>query len=335
MDRIRGLREYVRSSEYRAALKIPHSAEVDYKLLAQGEYNINYLFTHPVTKEKFLLRVNTGSQMHLNDQIGYEYSTLKMLECSKRTPKAIYVDGSLKSLDQGVLVMEFLEGKPLDYKKDLEIAAECLADIHSIKIESTHLISPLNPLSAILDECRAMFEVYRNSPLADLNKISIIEQMLLEGETKISKLKNYSGYKSCINTELNSSNFLINGREKRNYIIDWEKPILGDVAQDLGHFLAPTTTFWKTDNILDENEMKYFLDKYKTAVNCKFDIEDLQERVNIYIPINCLRGLTWCAMAFVQYQEEERLIKNEDTFKKLNQYMAEDFLDMTKTRFFY
>ncbi|MGL5257275.1 MAG: hypothetical protein ACRC76_09555 [Proteocatella sp.] len=114
-----------------------------------------------------------------------------------------------------------------------------------------------------------------------------------------------------------------------------EKPILGDVAQDLGHFLAPTTTFWKTDNILDENEMKYFLDNYKTAVNYKFDIEDLQERVNIYIPINCLRGLTWCAMALVQYQEEDRLIKNEDTFKKLKQYMAEDFLDMIKTRFFY
>lgn len=334
MDRIRGLREYVRSSEYRNALKIPHSAEVDYKLLAQGEYNINYLFTHPVTKEKLLLRVNTGSQMHLNDQIGYEYSTLKMLEGSKRTPKAIYVDGSLKSLDQGVLVMEFLEGKPLDYKKDLAIAADCLADIHSIKIESTHLISPLNPLSAILDECRAMFEVYRNSSLADLNKTSIIERMLLEGEAKISKLKNYSGYKSCINTELNSSNFLINGREKQNYIIDWEKPILGDPSQDLGHFLAPTTTFWKTDDILDEKEIKYFIKQYEMAVNGRFDIEDLEERVNIYIPINCLRGLTWCAMAWVQYQEEAKLIRNEDTSKKLDQYTSEEFLNMIKNRFF-
>lgn len=334
MDRIRGLREYVRSSEYKEALKIPYSSEIGYKLLAQGEYNINYLFVHPVTKEKLILRVNTGSQMHLKDQIGYEYKALKLLENSERTPKAIYVDGSLKNIEQGVLVMEFLEGKPLDYKKDLAIAADCLADIHSIKLENTHLISPQNPLSAILDECKAMFELYRKSHLADIKKISMIERMLLEGDAKISKLKNYSGGKSCINTELNSSNFLINGREKHNYIIDWEKPILGDPSQDLGHFLAPTTTFWKTDDILDEKEIKYFIKQYEMAVNGRFNIEDLEERVNIYIPVNCLRGLTWCFMAWVQYQDKEKLIKNEDTFKKLNQYISEDFLNMIKKRFF-
>ena len=32
-------------------------------------------------------------------------------------------------------------------------------------------------------------------------------------------------------------------------MIDWEKPLWGDPAQDLGHMLAPTTTFWKTDVI--------------------------------------------------------------------------------------
>lgn len=335
MDRIRGLREYVERSEYKEMLKIPYSAKLEYKILAQGEYNINYIFIHPVTKEKLLLRINTGSQMHLEDQIGYEYKALKLLESSKRTPKAIYVDGSLKNLDNGVLVMGFLEGRALDYKKDLDIAAECLADIHSLKLERTHLVSPQDPLAAIINECRDMFDKYKNSSLADKHKILMVENMLLEGEAKVAKLKNYSGYKCCVNTELNSSNFLINGSEKQNYIIDWEKPILGDPAQDLGHFLAPTTTFWKTDNILDEKEIMHFINKYKSAVRGSFDIEDLEERVNIYIPINCLRGLTWCAMALNQYQGEDRLIKNEDTLKKLNQYMSEDFLNMIKIRFFY
>lgn len=335
MDRIRGLREYVESREYKEALKIPYSAKIEYKLLAQGEYNINYIFIHPVTKEKLLLRVNTGSQMYLEDQIGYEYGALRLLESSKRTPKAIYVDGSLKNLDNGVLVMEFLEGEPLDYKKDLAVAADCLADIHSLKLESSHLVSPKDPLAAIINECKDMFDKYKNSSLADKNKIIVVESMILEGETKIDKLKNYSGYKCCINTELNSSNFLINRGKNQNYIIDWEKPIVGDPAQDLGHFLAPTTTFWKTEYILNETEIKHFLDRYKIEVGSNFEIEGLDERVNIYIPLNCLRGLTWCAMAWVQYQEEERLIKNEDTFRKLNQYMSEDFLDMIKTRFFH
>lgn len=335
MDRIRGLREYVERSEYKEMLKIPNSAKLEYKILAQGEYNINYIFIHPVTKKKLLLRINTGSQMHLEDQIGYEYKALKLLESSKRTPKAIYVDGSLKNLDNGVLVMGFLEGRALDYKKDLDIAAECLADIHSLKLESTHLVSPQDPLVAIINECRDMFYKYKNSSLADKRKILMVENMILEGENKIDKLKSYSGYRCCVNTELNSSNFLINGSKKQNYIIDWEKPILGDPAQDLGHFLAPTTTFWKTDNILDEKEIIHFINKYKSAVRDSFDIIDLEERVNIYIPINCLRGLTWCAMALNQYQGEDRLIKNEDTLKKINQYMSEDFLNMIKIRFFH
>ena len=53
-----------------------------------------------------------------------------------------------------------------------------------------------------------------------------------------------------VNTELNSGNFLIN-EGARSYLVDWEKPLLSEAAQDLAHFLAPTTTFWKTDTILD------------------------------------------------------------------------------------
>ncbi len=39
-----------------------------YQMLAQGEYNRNYVFTHPVTGKKLVLRVNCGSQMHLRHQ---------------------------------------------------------------------------------------------------------------------------------------------------------------------------------------------------------------------------------------------------------------------------
>ena len=78
--------------------------------ISQGEYNINYSFTHPKTGKKLLLRVNCGSQMHLENQIGYECHALQLLEASGRTPKVLYVDGSRKFLDHGVLVMEYLLG---------------------------------------------------------------------------------------------------------------------------------------------------------------------------------------------------------------------------------
>ena len=52
MERIRGLEEYVKNKEYREALGLPKEKMENYELLAQGEYNVNYAFTHPVTGKK-------------------------------------------------------------------------------------------------------------------------------------------------------------------------------------------------------------------------------------------------------------------------------------------
>ena len=100
----------------------------------------------------------------------------------------------------------------------------------------------------------------------------------------------------------------------------------GDPAQDLGHFLAPTTTFWKTDVILTSEEMEKFIDAYIKAVGNRFKTDMIREHTHAFIPITCLRGITWCAMAWVQYQQPDKLIFNESTFKKLNAYLDMDFL---------
>lgn len=332
---IDGLEEYVKREEFLEKLNIPNDIKIDFKLLAQGEYNINYLFTHPITKEKLILRVNTASQMDLENQIEYEYNALIQLKDSKRTPVPIYVDGSKKYLNYGVLVMNFLEGVYLDYEKDLNIAASCLADIHSIKIkENTHLLCPKNPLQAIIDECKAMVQTYYDSSIADENKKEKIRGMISIGEEMLRSTGEYKGRRCIINTELNSTNFLINGENKNNYIIDWEKPILGEPAQDLGHFLAPTTTFWKTDIILSEKEINKFTKEYIKVVGNRFDTKDIEERLKLYLPITCLRGITWCAMAWVQYKDPNKLIRNESTEKKLEAYLSNEFLYMIENRYF-
>lgn len=335
MFTINDLEEYVKREEFLEGLKIPKDSKVDFQLLAQGEYNINYLFTHPITKDKLILRVNTASQMNLSDQIEYEYKSLLQLKESKRTPIPIYVDGSKKYLDYGVLVMNFLQGVPLDYKKDLYIAANCLADIHSVVLEeNTHLLCPKNPLEAILDECKDMVQTYYDSTLGDEEKKNQINRMLNLGEEMIKNTDEYKGRRCIINTELNSSNFLINGENNNNYIIDWEKPILGEPAQDLGHFLAPTTTFWKTDVILSTEEIEKFTKEYIKVVGDRFNTNDIEDRLKLYLPITCLRGITWCAMAWVQYKDPNKLIRNEFTAKKLEDYLSNEFLDMIENRYF-
>ncbi len=343
MDKIKGLKEYAKGAAYRDALGIPADAQVLYEPLAQGEYNINYMFRHPSTGKRLVLRVNTGSQMHLENQIEYEYHALKLLESSGRTPVPVYVDGSKKYLDYGVLVMEFLEGGSLNYRKDLKLAAECLADIHSIPVNPEvmkeqgrdvvcGLIRPKNPLQAILDECNEMAETYYHSELGELSKKKQMERMLFTGQKIVDGIGDYDGYCCCVNTELNSGNFLINGEGKPNYLVDWEKPLYGDPVQDLGHFLAPTTTFWKTDVILKEEEMDRFVKEYKGAVKGRFDVSGLEERLKAFVPVTCLRGITWCAMAWVEYQKPGRLIRNGETFRKMEDYLDGEFLRMIENK---
>ena len=215
------------------------------------------------------------------------------------------------------------------------IGGTSFPDIHSVPVKETDgLISPSNPLQAILDECNQMVQTYYESDLGEEKKKVQIRRLLELGQEKINEIRDYSGYRCCINTELNSGNFLMNGAGKDNYLVDWEKPLYGDPVQDLGHFLAPTTTFWKTDVILTEEEMADFTRKYIQAVNGRFDVSGIEERLNIFIPITCLRGITWCAMAWVEYQEPGRLIRNEETFKKMEDYLNRDFLDMIEERYY-
>ncbi len=322
------MEQYIKNPEYRQALGLPEEIVEEYRMLAQGEYNRNYYFTHPITGKELLFRINFGSQMHLDNQIEYEYAALKLLEQSGRTPKPIYVDGSKKYIDQGVMVMEYLPGHVLDYETELLDAAACLADIHSVEIPKGHtLLEPQNPLQAILEECEAMVATYMESPLGDEQKKKKIRTMLDLGWEKLKESANEKEYLCCINTELNSTNFLMNGDSTTSYLIDWEKPLYGEPAQDLGHFLAPTTTFWKTDVILNEQQIEYFLDEYIQKVAGRFPTAKLKERTYTYIPITCLRGVTWCAMAWVEYKDPKKAIFNESTFRKLEAYLDDDFLD--------
>ncbi len=330
MERTQGLNEFIKTKEYRQALKLPTEVTEEYHMLAQGEYNRNYWFIHPVTGQKLILRINFGSQMHLEHQIEYEYDALKLLESSGRTPHVYYVDGSRNVLPYGVMVMEFLPGYTLDYETEIFSAVDCLAEIHCTTVpESNTLLSPGNPLKAILEECEEMFSVYQTSSLGKDKTKRKIRSLLDAGWKRVDDFQAVPPI-SCINTELNSTNFLVEdlpSGEKFCRLVDWEKPLYGDPAQDLGHFLAPTTTFWKTDIILDKTQTDEFVDRYLTAVSGRIPTEGFKERVDTYLPVTCLRGITWCSMAWVEYQQPGKDITNASTAKKLEEYLKEEFLD--------
>ena len=308
--------EYLRSPAFLEPLGL--DAVPEFTPLGQGEYNVNYTFDHPDGR-KLVLRINQGSQMHLNDQIGYEFSALKALEASGRTPRALFCDSS-----HNCLVMEHLPGRPLRYETDMETAAEIFADIHALP-PAPGLIEPENPLEAIINECRQMVEHYYMWDKADPEAARLLET--LEKEISAKDLTAPAGLRKCIvNTEVNSGNFLINPGGQ-SYLIDWEKPLISEPAQDLGHFLVPTTTFWKTDVILKPDEIRQFVRHYERAVAGRFKTASLSERLPLYFTVTCLRGVTWCAMAYREYSEPGQAISNPDTFRKIQEYLKPDFLE--------
>lgn len=333
LKQIPGLSELVGSPEYRSALGLPAAVTEEYRLLAQGEYNRNFWFRHPVTGKELLLRVNCGSQMHLEHQIEYESHALELLAPSGRTPRVLYTDGSKRYTDHGVSVMEYLPGRPLDYHRDLERAAGILADVHSVPLPGpSGLIEPADPLRAVLEECEEMLRVYLNSDLPPLSGKRKIRELLDLAWERYHRTNRTGGARCIVNTELNNTNFLMAEEPDgpaggRDWLIDWEKPLWSDPAQDIAHFLVPTTTFWKTDVILSPGETADFLTAYEASVSGRIDLTGLRERLGVFMPVTCMRGVTWCAMAWVQYQKEEKELSNDSTRRKLEAYLSDSFLE--------
>lgn len=316
------LKEIVNSEALRAALQIERTQELTLSPLAQGEYNKNYTFVHPNTGQTLVLRVNLGSQMHLEDQIGYEYRALEMLAGSGRTPKPYYCLPMRADLPHGVLVMEYLAGKSLDYERDLPLAAACLADIHRMETAQGHLLAPEAPQEAMLAESRALIDAYKQSGHSETHTAVALER-IFEAAERIRSNMSAPPKRTLINTELNSGNFLVADRCR---LVDWEKPLYGDIAQDLGHFLAPTTTLWRTDIVLSEAERAAFLAQYRAHMGNSRLLGALEQRTEDYVKLNCLRGVSWCAMAHGAYASGAHALQNELTRKKLALYLSQDFL---------
>ena len=294
------------------------------KLLGAGEYNINFTFDEGDLKK--VLRINMKSQMNLENQIEYEYETLQLLKDSGVTPKPYDVVTETNLLPYKYLTMEFLKGRSLNYKTDMKIGAYLLSTVHNTKYGENNLINASNPFQLMFDECKQMSGEYLAWEKADEKVSNYIKTFLEKCQTLIPE--EYDIANPCIiNTELNSGNFLIGEGKEDSYVIDWEKALIGECEQDLAHFLAPTTTFWKTDIILSENEINEFLEEYSNYRN--FD----RERFERYLIFNCLRGVTWCSMAFRQYSENDKMLMDETTFKKIASYIDLEFLEKVSAYF--
>ncbi len=295
--------------------------------LAQGEYNMNYRVSRG---SEWVFRVNIGTQIDRDDQILYEYRALKLLEPTGVTPSPFYVDDSEELIPHGVLLMEYLPGEPLDYRRDLQAAARLFARIHSQPLaqEENHLIREERPLTMTYRECKRLLSVYLESDLADSPLRDYLAHVL-DWAAGARHEEHYFLSRPCpciINTEVNSGNFVVQRDRGTIHLVDWEKPLWGDPSQDLSHFCVPTTTLWKTDYRMSREDKVTFLEAYKAAVSDSELRDTIETRVRLRDPFNCLRGISWSAMAWVQYHTGRHALQNEDTFRKIDAYLDIDFV---------
>ncbi len=296
--------------------------------LAQGEYNLNYLLENG--GQQLVFRVNMGTQIGRDDQIAYEFRALQLLSPSGVTPRPFYLDDSRSRLDRGISVMEYLPGRPLDYRRDLAGAARTLATIHQLRPATATevLIVEEEPLSLIFRECAGLLEHYFRSPLASAPIRSLLEKVLAWADKARHEEHFFAEdpWNCIVNTEVNSGNFIVNDRLGTTHLIDWEMPRWGDPSTDLCHFCSPLTTRWKSDFSFTPPQEKAFLAEYAAQLPCPHLRRTLAERLRRKKPFVLLRGISWSAMAWIAYQGDYAGVRNEDTWDKLEEYLDLDTL---------
>ena len=236
------------------------------------------------------------------------------------TPLPYFYDMDSGGLGRGVLLMDYLPGVPLDYRRDLSAAARIFARIHTLP-PSNRLICQRNPARDIAAESHGLLNRYAAVHYSAVRaRLFEYHQEILAGATEMAL--RYQNEDFCIvNTEVNSGNFIIG--EKRSCLVDWEKAVVSYRYQDLAHFLVPTTTLWKTDYRCSEEDKRRFLNEYLEAGDFHFTLDEMYEKTVMMERVILLRALSWCYMAYHEYVAADRELVHKDTFAKITSYMDE------------
>lgn len=341
------------NQELRSALGIHEDEILIPHHLGMGEHNLNYWFQDSVSREKYVLRINVTRQPFHKNQVLYEYDALTALESSGCTPQPLYLDDSANAPCEGAMIISFCEGSQLDFDHlkpcDLQRAACLMANIHAVLVpDGCKLYRPANPIRKLFDECLGRYEMYKSSGFADPEVEQRMERFIRITEQAVDQVGFDPANAQIVNTETLASHFLLPEKlpekpagdcdvssdtihgEIRNhpgYFVDWERPILGDIAEDVAFFVAPTTTFWDSDLLFPTDRIQSFVEMYWDAVDDRFARNDFDNRFQAFLKVAVFRALTWCCRAVVQQHEKPEIHITNKALAKVPIYLSNDFMD--------
>ena len=146
-------------------------------ILAQGEYNLNYLVSCGAAQ--VVARINTGTQIGAGDQIGYEYRALEFLRPAGIAPTPYLLDNTGAEIAHGFLVEEYFPGRPLDYATEVRLAARTIAALHMLPTAGNpdFLVVP-DPLTGSWQEAKGYLDVFFATDDADPGVKRIFHRVL-------------------------------------------------------------------------------------------------------------------------------------------------------------
>lgn len=301
----------------------------DVRFLAAGEYNENYFVDVGLG---YVLRINHGSQLDQEDQIGYEFKVLQAVAASGVTPRPLHLDSQAGERDErlgcGVLLMQYLPGAPFKYERDADNAAGVFAAVHSVPV-AEDLVVQADPVGDIACESLGLLRRYDGRhplPKEQARLLQYYEEILRLREDTQEFFANEQLV--IVNTEVNSGNFIVDKNNDLLFLVDWEKAVVSSRYQDLGHFLVSTTTRWKTDFVFSREEKRQFIEAYIKAGTWKIDLEEAVCKTAILEKTILLRALSWCHMAYHEYtlalsEAGGRELVNLETFATIRMYLDE------------
>lgn len=336
------------NADLRRALDIAYTVELTPHYLGEGEHNRNFWFADPHSGRRFVLRINVAPQPFHDNQVAYEFAALRLLEPCGRAPKPLYLDDSPHAPGKGALVISFCEGDRLDFDRlqpgDLQCAVQLMADVHAVRVpdpDRCPLHRPIDPLHGLFEECLQRFKAYRASGCEDARITRWTERFITAARSALDEPCVPKDCLHIVNTETLASHFLIPERSTATvhtngnggsidpgFFIDWERPIIGEVAQDLAYFVAPTTTLWDSEFYFTDTEAHEIVERYWKAVGNRFPRGGFDARFRAFRMMTTLRSATWFCKALPVYLGKEKGHLTENARKRFPLYLSDEFMEM-------
>ena len=220
------------------------------------------------------------------------------------------------------LLMEYIPGESFDYHRDWEAAANVFARIHRVPTPD-YLVTQVKPISSIVAESIDLLNRFDPRPISDIARRIRIYGREIESLAERHDAR-FAAETACIvNTEVNSGNSVVG--PNRVVLVDWEKAVASSRYQDLGHFVVPTTTLWKTEFAFSPEQRRSFLSAYYSRLTMDASLDELDESTALLEKTILLRAYSWCFMAYAEYTSNRRPLMDPDTFKKINYYLDHTF----------